>query len=97
MPAAVLRRSAHRGPGIRHFCWHGAQAQAVLTDLLLQMVLRMATVSSILVHLIVTNTRIFMLVVQVAARVQLLLLLAPDVVFEVALGGRRRAAVTTAA
>ena len=96
VPAAVLRRSAHRGPGIRQFCWHGAQAQAVLTDLLLQMVLRMATVSCILVHLIVTNTRIFMLVVQVAARVQLLLLLAPDVVSEVALGGGRRAAMATA-
>ena len=96
VPAAVLRRSAHRGPGIRHFCWHGAQAQAVLTDLLLQMVLRMATVSSILVHLIVTNTRIFMLVIRVTARVQLLLLLAPDVVLEVTLGDRRRAVVAAA-
>ena len=97
MPAAVLRRSADGGPGIRHFGWHRAQAQAVLTDLLLQMVLRVTAVSSILVHLIVTNTRILMLVIQVTARVQLLLLLAPDVVLEVALGDRSRAAVATAA
>ena len=68
----------------------------MLTDLLLQMVLRMATVSSILVHLIVTNTRILMLVIQVTARIQLLLLLAPDVVLEVTLGDRSRAAVATA-